>query len=327
MSQFYTVNGRIFYEDGNQLSLLGDSILEGTTTSSGWVVTGSKAVGTAATQSLTLTNAVSFFPVEGTRYEITFDISSYVSGTVSPIFGGAVYGTPVSGDGVGYKFFVYADAARAASKIHGLEGYAFTGSVDNLSFKKVSVGILSELGASVTLPHKLIQVPVVQAVYAPSIQLDLKLVVAQGPQVDFAGNLTLAHSLTDAMIGELTALIHEVALSLGIKLEQAQATSVAYQVLATLAHELGQAEIGANVIEVAVTFLQKLLELEEPQWTADALASLSLQLGLNQNFGATILVALALDTRHFGPQGAATGAELNPDLGFDTPADWETGAV
>jgi len=136
---FYLAKGRIFYEDGDKLSLLDGQVLNSTTSGGGvgWAVTGSKAVGTNATGSLTLTSTASFFPTDGSLYELSFDISTYTSGTVTPIFGGAVYGNPVSGVGTGYTFLIEADATLAASKVHGIDGDAFNGQVDNLSIKTI----------------------------------------------------------------------------------------------------------------------------------------------------------------------------------------------
>ena len=318
----YLTKGRIFREDGGALALVNGSILNSETAGggNGWVVTGSSAVGTIAIGSLTLTNAVSFFPVEGTLYEITFDISAYTSGTVAPIFGGEVYGIPVSGNGTGYKFLVEANAARAASKVHGINGDSFTGSVDNLSIKESYVDDLIEFGGAVSLGH----------------QLD---------QIENAGwitdaNVTLPVYLDQAQIGQL---VTDAAVTLDLKLFDAEVVQQVTDALVTYAIGLNQAQTGAitvSIIEAAVTLALKLISIEGT--TADRVAQVSLDHQLDSSYvptadwDGTLTLPVILNESGVtswdanpevelitGLQATDHSAELNPDPGFDTPANYE----
>ena len=338
----YLTKGRIFREDGGALALVNGSILNSETAGggNGWVVTGSSAVGTIAIGSLTLTNAVSFFPVEGTLYEITFDISAYTSGTVAPIFGGEVYGIPVSGNGTGYKFLVEANAARAASKVHGINGDSFTGSVDNLSIKESYVDDLIEFGGAVSLGHQLDQIenagwitdanvtlPVYldqaqigQLVTDAAVTLDLKLFDAEVVQQVTDALVTYAIGLNQAQTGAITVSIIEAAVTLALKLISIEGTTADRVAQVSLDHQLDSSYVPTADWDGTLTLAGTQNQSENAGWDTSAAATIPVI--LNES-GVTSWDANPEVELITGLQATDHSAELNPDPGFDTPANYE----
>lgn len=96
----------------------------------GWAVTGSKAVGTTASTSITRADA----GFTAGAYRVTFTVSSYSAGSVRASLGSS----PVLGAVVNANGSYSQDIIATSGGQYGFTGTGFTGQIDNFSIKAIS---------------------------------------------------------------------------------------------------------------------------------------------------------------------------------------------
>ena len=149
LAKLGTVNGQLVYADVTKLGAVpndssweGAALLYATQGEAGgppqsglWTITGSQAWADGTSDLLYMASTTSFVPTNATDYRMVFDIVSYSSGGVYPVFGSTVVGGEV--DGVGHYEFNFTASAGTSSKVHGLQASALNAYIDNFQIYDV----------------------------------------------------------------------------------------------------------------------------------------------------------------------------------------------